>query len=323
MLKQERVAPIFKIGAVPIAGDAILAPMHHVSDWPFRSLCSQLGSAMSYTELVKAEFIVSAFEHMQPRLKYEEAERPMVFQLYGDDPDELLEAALRVQELSPDIIDINMGCPADSVAKLGAGVGLMRNPLKVAQIFSKLSAALHVPVTGKIRLGWKTSRNYLLIARIIEENGGAAVAIHGRTKEQQYSGEADWDAVAEVKRTLQIPVIGNGDVRTVADIERMKRYTGCDAVMIGRAAVGNPWIFAGLDRDQVSAEMLVRMMRQHLQRSLAFYGERKGLLLFRKHALQYLKFRNMPRSVRTNILQQEDAGSFLALLEAYYAGAAD
>ena len=236
MLKQERVAPIFKIGTVPIAGDAILAPMHHFSDWPFRSLCSQLGSAMSYTELVKAEFIVRAFEHMLPRLKYEEAERPMVFQLYGDDPDELLEAALRVQELSPDIIDINMGCPADSVAKLGAGVGLMRTPLKVAQIFSKLSAALHVPLTGKIRLGWKASRNYLLIARIIEENGGAAIAIHGRTKEQYYSGEADWDAIAEVKRTLQIPVIGNGDVRTVADIERMKRYTGCDAVMIGREA---------------------------------------------------------------------------------------
>lgn len=303
---------------MPIAGDAILAPMHHFSDWPFRSLCSELGSAMSYTELAKAEFIVRAFERMLPRLTYKEAERPVVFQLYGDDPEEILKAALRVQELSPDIIDINMGCPAHTVADLGAGVGLMRTPLKVAHIFSKLSAALKMPVTGKMRLGWEDCRNYVLIARIIEENGGAAIVVHGRTKEQLYSGNADWDAIAEVKRAVKIPVIGNGDVRTVADIERMKRYTGCDAVMIGRAAVGNPWIFARLDRAQVSVEMLLQMMHRHLERSLAFHGEHKGLILFRKHAMQYLKFRNMPRSVRTKIFLQEDAGNFLSLLEAYY-----
>lgn len=320
MLDKDRVSPIFRIGDVPINGDAIQAPMHRFSDWPFRSLCSELGSAMSYTELAKAEFIVRAFEHILPRLAYEEAERPVVFQIYGDDPDEILKAALRVQELSPDIIDINMGCPAKTVTKFGAGVGLMRTPLKVAHIFSKLSAALNVPVTGKIRLGWKDCRNYLLIARIIEENGGAAIAVHGRTKEQLYRGDADWDAIAEVKRAVNIPVIGNGNVRTVADIERMKSYTGCDAVMIGRAAVGNPWIFARLDRAQVSAEMLLQMVHQHLERNLAFYGEHKGLILFRKHAMQYLKFRNMPRSVRTKILLQEDAGNFLSLLEAYYAG---
>jgi nifR3 family TIM-barrel protein len=296
--------------------------MHRYSDWPFRSLCSELGSAMSYTELAKAEFIVRAFERILPRLAYEEAERPVVFQIYGDDPDELLQAALRVQELSPDIIDINMGCPVDTVANFGAGVGLMRTPLKVARIFSKLSAALKVPVTGKMRLGWEDCRNYVLIARIIEENGGAAIAVHGRTKEQFYSGEADWDAIAEVKRAVKIPVIGNGDVRKVADIERMKRYTGCDAVMIGRAAVGNPWLFARLDRAQVSAEMLLQMVRQHLERSITFHGEHKGLVLFRKHAIQYLKFRNMPRSLRTQIFTQEDPRNFLSLLEAYCAGLA-
>ncbi len=320
MLDKDRVSPVFRIGDVPIDGDAIQAPMHHFSDWPFRSLCSELGSAMSYTELAKAEFIVRAFEHILPRLAYEEAERPVVFQIYGDDPDEILKAALRVQELSPDIIDINMGCPAKTVTNFGAGVGLMRTPLKVAHIFSKLSVALNVPVTGKIRLGWKDCRNYLLIARIIEENGGAAIAVHGCTKEQLYRGDADWDAIAEVKRAVNIPVIGNGNVRTVADIERMKSYTGCDAVMIGRAAVGNPWIFARLDRAQVSAEMLLQMVHQHLERNLAFYGEHKGLILFRKHAMQYLKFRNMPRSVRTKILLQKDAANFLSLLEAYYAG---
>ena len=193
----------------------------------------------------------------------------------------------------------------------------MRTPQKVAQIFSKLSKTLSVPVTGKIRLGWKDSRNYMLIARIIEENGGAAIAVHGRTKEQHYRGDADWDAIAEVKRGVKIPVIGNGDVRTAADIERMKRYTGCDAVMIGRAAVGNPWIFARLDRDQVEAVMLVKMMHQHLERNIAFYGERKGLILFRSHAKQYLKFGKIPRSLRTKILEQGDSENFLALLDAY------
>lgn len=317
MLDQDRTSPVFRIGGVPVNGDVILAPMHHFSDWPFRSLCSELGSAMSYTELAKAEFIVHAFEHIQLRLAYEELERPVVFQLYGDDPDEILKAALRVQELSPDIIDINMGCPAKTVADIGAGAGLMRTPLKVAQIFSKLTTSLNVPVTGKIRLGWNDRRNYMLIARIIEENGGAAIAVHGRTKEQHYRGDADWDAIAEVKRGVKIPVIGNGDVRTAADIERMKRYTGCDAVMIGRAAVGNPWIFARLDREQVEAAMLVKMMHQHLERNIAFYGERKGLILFRSHAKQYLKFGKIPRSLRTKILEQRDAKNFLSLLDAY------
>ena len=313
-------SPVFRIGAVPVFGDTIQAPMNGFSDWPFRSLCSELGSAMSYTEFVRADFIVNAFEHMLPRLTYTEAERPIVFQLYGDDPDQLLKAALLLQTLSPDIIDINLGCPAESVTDLGAGVSLMRTPLKVAQIFQKLSRALNVPVTGKIRLGWEDSRNYLLIARVIEENGGGAIAVHGRTKEQGYRGKANWDAIAEVKQAVRIPVIGNGDVKTVADIEKMKYYTGCDAVMIGRAAVGNPWIFARLDRAQVSVEMLRQMVHQHLHRNMAFYGEHKGLILFRRHALQYLKFQNLPRAVRTSIISQKDVGDFFALLDAYYAG---
>jgi tRNA-dihydrouridine synthase B len=313
-------SPTFRVGDVPVYGDAILSPMDGFSDWPFRSLCSALGSAMSYTEFVRAEFIVRAFEHMLPRFTYEEPERPVVFQIYGDDPDELLKAALRVQELSPDIIDINMGCPAKTVANRGAGVGLMRTPLKVAHIFRNLSAALEVPVTGKIRLGWEDYRSYTLIARIVEENGGAAIAVHGRTKEQGYSGLADWDAIAEVKAAVKIPVIGNGDVKTPADIDRMKAYTGCEAVMIGRAAVGNPWIFSRLDRTQVTSEMLRQMVRQHLERNVAFYGPHKGLILFRKHAMQYLKLQRLPRTKRTQILLQEDADGFLSLLDEVYAG---
>jgi tRNA-dihydrouridine synthase B len=314
------VSTVFNIGTVAVHGDTVQAPMNGFSDWPFRSLCSELGSAMSYTEFVRADFLVNAFEHMLPRLTYTEAERPVVIQIYGDDPDELLNAALRVETLSPDIIDINLGCPAETVTDLGAGVSLMRTPLKVAQIFRKLSRALSVPVTGKIRLGWEDCRNYRLIARVIEENGGAAVAVHGRTQEQRYRGKANWDAIAEVKQAVQIPVIGNGDVKTVADIGNMKRHTGCDAVMIGRAAVGNPWIFARLDRTQVSAKMVQQMVHQHLHRSLVFYGEHKGLILFRRHAVEYLKSQCLPRALRTEIIFQKDAENFLSLLDGYFAG---
>jgi tRNA-dihydrouridine synthase B len=311
--------PTFHVGSVPVFGDAILAPMDGYSDWPFRSLCSALGSAMSYTEFVRAEFITHAFDLTLPRFTYEEPERPVVFQVYGDEPDEILKAALRIQELSPDIIDINMGCPSKTVANRGAGVGLMRTPLKVAHIFRKLSAALKVPVTGKIRLGWEEQRNYTLIARIVEENGGAAIAVHGRTKEQGYRGLADWDAIAEVKAAVKIPVIGNGDVKSPADIDRMKQYTGCRAVMIGRAAVGNPWIFSRLDRAQVTPEMVHQMVHQHLERNVAFYGPHKGLILFRKHAMQYLKLQRLPRAVRTEILLQGTAQDFLFHLEKNYA----
>ncbi len=239
--------PNFYIRDVPIYGNTVLAPMDGYSDWPFRSVCRALGSAMSYTEFVKVEKILSRrSKEPAKRLYYEEVERPITFQIYGDDPDLLLKAALKVQSLNPDIIDINMGCPAKSIADRGAGVGMMPTPLKIARTFRKLTTALKVPVTGKIRLGWDRNRNYKLIARIIEEEGGSLIAIHGRTKEQRYSGSADWDAIADVKSLVKIPVIGSGDVRVVADIQRMRDHTTCDAVMIGRAAIANPWIFAGL-----------------------------------------------------------------------------
>jgi nifR3 family TIM-barrel protein len=307
--------PTFHVGDVPVYGDAILAPMDGFSDWPFRSICRALGSAMSYTEFIKSEFLVRAFARMEPRMRFDEAERPVAIQIYGEDPDEIVQAALLVQTKRPDVIDINLGCPAKSVVHYGAGVGMMRTPLKVARLFRKLSAALDVPVTAKIRLGWEDFRSYELIARIVEENGGAAVAVHARTKEQGYGGEADWDAIAEVKAAVKIPVIGNGDVKTPADIDRMKAHTGCEAVMIGRAAVGNPWIFSRLDRSEVPPEAVREMVRRHLERNLAFYGPHKGLIIFRKHAMQYLKLQHVPRFKRVKIIEQDSPEQFLAQLE--------
>ncbi len=315
------LSPTFYVRDVPVYGDAILAPMDGYSDWPFRSVCRSLGSAMSYTEFVKVEKILSRSKQPNKKFHYEEAERPVTFQIYGDDPDLIVEAALRVQEWGPDIIDINMGCPAKSVADRGAGVGMMRTPLKIARTFRKLTAALRIPVTGKIRLGWEKYQSYKLIARIVEENGGSLIALHGRTKEQSYSGEANWDAIAEVRSAVKIPVLGSGDVKTVADIERMKTYTGCDGVMIGRAAIANPWIFSKLDRDQVTSEQVHEIVRTHLERNIQFYGLEDGQRLFRKHAVQYLLMRRLSREDRKKILQRTPPNEFLDMLDQIYAPA--
>ena len=311
--------PSFFVRDVPIHGDAVLAPMDGYSDWPFRSICRALGSAMSYTEFVKVEKILSRSKEPAKRLYYEELERPITFQIYGDDPELILKAARIVERLNPDIIDINMGCPAKSIADRGAGVGMMPTPLKIARTFRKLTSTLKVPVTGKIRLGWDGNKNYKLIARIVEEEGGSLIAIHGRTREQRYSGNADWDAIAEVKSLVSIPVIGSGDVRSVADIHRMKQHTNCDAVMIGRGAIANPWIFAGYDREQVPPELLHQTVREHLQKSIQFYGEEDGQRLFRKYAVQYLLLRTLDREARKEILKERPAGEFLAMLNQVYA----
>jgi len=314
----ETPSPSFHVREIPIYGDTILAPMDGYSDWPFRSICRALGSAMSYTEFVKVEKILSRSKEPAKRLYYEEAERPITFQIYGDDPDLILEAALLVEQWKPDIIDINMGCPAKSIADRGAGVGMMPSPLKIAETFKKLTSALKVPVTGKIRLGWDQDKNYKLIARIVEENGGSLIAIHGRTKEQRYSGNADWDAIAEVKSLVKIPVIGSGDIKTIADIQRMKQHTNCNAVMIGRAAIANPWIFAGYDREQVSPVLLKETVHEHLQKSIQFYGEEDGQRLFRKYAVQYLLLKTLDRDSRKEILKERPAGEFLEMLNQVY-----
>lgn len=314
----ETKSPNFHVRDLPIYGDTILAPMDGYSDWPFRSLCRELGSAMSYTEFVKVEKILSRSREPAKRLCFTEVERPITFQIYGDDPDLILKAALKVQELNPDIIDINMGCPAKSIADRGAGVGMMHSPLRIARTFKKLTSALRVPVTGKIRLGWDQNKNYKLIARIVEENGGSLIAVHGRTKEQRYTGNADWDAVAEVKSLVKIPVIGSGDVKKVADIARMKKYTNCDAVMIGRGALANPWIFSGLDREQVPAEQVQRTVRQHLAKSIEFYGDEDGSRLFRKYAVQYLLMQTLTRETRKQILKPMPSGEFLEMLNQVY-----
>ncbi|MBL8062442.1 MAG: tRNA-dihydrouridine synthase family protein [Anaerolineales bacterium] len=315
----ESKTPNFHIRDVPIYGDTILAPMDGYSDWPFRSLCRELGSAMSYTEFVKVEKILSRSKEPAKRLFFKEVERPMTFQIYGDDPELILKAALKIQELNPDIIDLNMGCPAKTIADRGAGVGMMPSPLRIARTFRKLVKHLRVPVTGKIRLGWDRNKNYKLIARIVEEEGGSLIAVHGRTKEQRYAGDSDWDAIAEVKSLVKIPVLGSGDVRTVADIHRLKAHAGVDGVMIGRGAIANPWIFSRIDRDQVTPQMMQELIHKHLARCVEFYGDDDGSRLFRKYAVQYLLMHSLTRDERKEILKPRPSGEFAKMLEQIYA----
>lgn len=305
----------FNVGPIPIYGRTILSPMDGFSDQPFRSLARGLGSAMSYTEFVNAMDVISGHPHLEERLRHKEEERPVVFQIFDDEPDRLLKAARILRQREPDIIDINMGCSAKTVAGRGAGAGLLRDPQKIARIFKALTHELDIPITGKIRIGWDDENlNYLEVARIVEDNGGSLIAVHGRTKAQAYRGEANWSAIAEVKAAVSIPVIGNGDVRRAADIQRMLDFTACDAVMIGRGAIGNPWIFAGLDREQVSAEQVRETMLAHLDSMLEFYGVERGLILFRKHAARYVSPYVLSTEQREEFLTCEKAEDFVRLV---------
>jgi nifR3 family TIM-barrel protein len=309
--------PNFHIRSIPIYGDLILAPMDGYSDLPFRSICRELGSAMSYTEFVNVDEIL----HASPKgitlrkLQFDPRERPMVFQIYGHDEDRIVQAALRLQDLGPDIIDLNMGCYVKDIAERGAGSGMLREPQKIARVFARLSQVLSVPVTGKIRLGWdEASRNHVAVAKILEEHGAVLVAVHARTKAQAFRGDADWDAIAEVKQAVRIPVIGNGDVRTVADIARMQAHTRCDGVMIGRGAIGNPWIFSRRDVDEVALAEKIALLRRHLAANLDFYGADKGLILFRKHAAKYIHGVYGANELRVRLLTCNSVAEFEQLV---------
>lgn len=307
-------SPAFTIGTLAVPGRLSLAPMAGYSTWPFRSLCRELGSALSYSEFVQARDVLHRPEALEKALYFQEKERPVIYQLYGSQLEEMLEAALRLQDKEPDAIDINLGCPSSSIAGRGAGVGMMRSPLKVARLFNTLSKQLALPLTAKIRLGYEDCQNYRLIARIIAENGGKMIAIHARTKEQRHFGHPDLEAIAEVKQAVDVPVIGNGGVRSTADIDRMFTHTGCDGVMIGRGAAVNPWLFAYRDREEVAPQEVLDFMLEHLERSLKFFGPERGLILYRKHAADYISPYAPDKPTRIRLLTEKDPGQFRASL---------
>jgi len=305
------VKPDFHIREIPIYGRSILAPMDGVSDLPFRSLARKLGSAASYTEFINAIDIINGNPGLDRRLQYTEFERPVVFQIFDDDAQRIVEAAQRLLPYRPDIIDVNLGCSAKCVTNRGAGAALLREPVKIGAIFAAMTKALPVPVTGKIRLGWDdSSLNYLEVAKTIQDNGGSLVAVHGRTRVQGYTGTARWEPIAEIKRALTIPVIANGDIATVADVNHVLEITGADAVMIGRAALENPWIFSGLERHQIAPAAVRQLLMEHYNAMLEYYGAERGNILYRKYAKRLLQPYAPERDDLSSLLTAESTDVF-------------
>jgi tRNA-dihydrouridine synthase B len=308
----ELLQPAYRLGSIPIMGRVMLAPMDGYTDHPFRLICRRWGSACTYSEFINAMDMETHHPYIGERLYFLAEERPFGYQILDNDPDRILRTAHQLRGLNPDFFDVNLGCSSRSVCSRGAGASLLLEPQKISRIIELLVQNLDIPITAKIRLGWDDDkRNYLEISKRVEDAGASVLAVHGRTRSQAYAGEADWDAIAEVKHNMLIPVIGNGDVRTPADINRFLDYTGCDAVMIGRAAIGNPWIFAAKDREDCSKQEILQTLQKHLQASLDYYGMERGLMLFRKHAVAYLQ-NNWPSiEIRQEVLTTTNPKEFL------------
>lgn len=285
-----------KIGNVELDNNLILAPMAGVTDLPFRLLCKEQGAGLLCMEMISAKAIYFRNKNTEDLLKIDDREPPVSLQLFGSDADIISGMARKIEERPFSILDINMGCPVPKVVNNGEGSALMRNPALVEEIVTKTVKAIRKPVTVKIRKGFDEEHvNAVEIARIAEACGAAAVAVHGRTREQYYSGEADWDIIRQVKEAVGIPVIGNGDVTSPEAAEELLACTGCDGVMIGRGAQGNPWIFhqilhwmeTGEHEERPSLEEVKRMILRHARLLAEYKGEYTGVREMRKHAAWY------------------------------------
>ena len=287
-----------KIGNVELENPYVLAPMAGVTDLPFRLLCKEQGAGLLCMEMISAKALQYNNKNTKALLEIDERECPVSLQLFGADPDIISEQAKRIENLPFQILDINMGCPVPKVVRNGEGSALMNQPKLVYDIVYKTVRAIQKPVTVKIRKGFNDdSINAVEIAKIIEEAGGAAVAVHGRTREQYYAGEADWNIIRRVKEAVKIPVIGNGDVTSGECAISMMEQTGCDGVMIGRGAQGNPWIFrelleyerTGQIPERPTKEQIRETMLRHARLQIAFKGDYLGIRERRKHVAWYTK----------------------------------
>jgi len=287
-----------QIGRVKLVNPVILAPMAGVTDLPFRLLSKEMGCGLVYSEMVSDKGLQYKNLHTMDMLKIDERERPVAMQIFGSEPASMARAAQLVEQAGTDIIDINMGCPTPKIVKNGSGAALMCQPELAYRIMVSVVEAVKVPVTVKFRKGWDNgSINATQIAKLAEKAGIAAVAVHGRTREQFYSGEADWDIIRQVKESVGIPVIGNGDIRTPYDAKRMLTQTGCDGLMIGRGAQGNPWIFRQVVQYLATGEILplpataerLSVMLRHLDMLVEYKGEYLGVREMRRHGAWYTK----------------------------------
>lgn len=287
-----------KIGNFETKNNIFLAPMAGVTDLPFRRICARYGASMTYSEMISAKGLWYKDKKTASLMRISPDERPTAIQIFGSEPDIMAAVIPQVMEFKPDIIDINMGCPAPKIVNNGDGSALMKNPELMGRIVRAVSDASPVPVTVKFRKGWDgSSVNALECAKLLESNGAAAVTIHGRTRQQFYSGKADWDIIKEIKNALSIPVIGNGDIWSAEDAKAMLDYTGCDAVMIARGAEGNPFIFrqtlelleTGTISFLPSPSDKAKQALEHTRMLVCDKGESRGIKEARKHIAWYIK----------------------------------
>ena len=303
-----------QIGDVQLENNLILAPMAGVTDLPFRLLCKEQGAGLLCMEMVSAKAILYNNKNTEALMAIDDREPPVSLQLFGSDPDVISEMAKRIEERPFSILDINMGCPVPKVTGNGEGSALMKNPKLVEEIITKTARAIRKPVTVKIRKGFDESHvNAVEIAKIAEASGAAAVAVHGRTREQYYSGKADWDIIRQVKEAVKIPVIGNGDVTSAESADAIMRETGCDGVMIGRGAQGNPWIFrellayeeTGSIPERPGTDQIRETMLRHARLQIEFKGNYIGIREMRKHVAWYTKGMQGSAKLRDEINQVE------------------
>ena len=285
-----------KIGNIEIENCLALGPMAGVTDLPFRLLCKEMGCNMLYTEMVSAKAILYKNKNTKELLNIDKNEHPVGVQLFGSDPDIMAQIAAQVEEGECDFIDINMGCPVPKIVNNGEGSALLKQPKLVEEILTKMVKAVNKPVTVKIRKGFENGTVYAVeIAKIAESCGVSAIAVHGRTREQYYSGKADWDVIKDVKKAVKIPVIGNGDIFSAEDAKAMKEYTGCDGLMVARGARGNPWIFREIKEylengnviDKPTINDIREMIIRHAKMLVNYKGEYTGIREMRKHIAWY------------------------------------